>query len=66
MKGMYGVLNTKGNSKLEYKVKISNKFYNPVLVTNTSFKGKFLSEGLFQFCEASKRCMHLPGANLCF
>ena len=31
--------------------KISNKFYDPVLISDTSFKDKFLFKGLFQFHE---------------
>ena len=59
---MYRVLNIyQGNSELGYKVKISNKFYNPVLTSDTSFKDRFLFKGLFQFHEASRRRTHLPG-----
>ena len=32
-----------------------------MLISDTSFKDKFLFKGLFQFHEASMRCIHLPG-----
>jgi hypothetical protein len=51
-----------GNNELKYKVKkISNKFYDSVLISDISFKDKFLFQGFFQFHEASMRCVHLPG-----
>jgi hypothetical protein len=42
---------------LNTRSKISNKFYDPILISDIRFKDKFIFKGLFQFHEASMRCV---------